>query len=224
MSDKNSKQKSTQLIRGVLRTTAGMASTKPSDFLKLAAHNGDLLLKREFSQAIYDTYTYFVNKAKIDKKYFDTKDFADLAPEFRRIERGDFSIIQLDTLRKMFVNLALNKSKNKHQKYLIDIALTLTEPEIIVLTADWDMGQNNVLLGRSSHADWAAECARVSKLQHVALIESAEDGLIKKKLLTSRDYSDGSRVHISENTSRLTTMAQELCEMTLLDDDPLEQT
>src|SRR5207302_7282894 len=97
-----------------------MALTSPKDFVRLAAHAGDGLLKGQFSQTLVDTYAYFINKSEIDPKYFDTTKFADLAPEFKQIEENTFGIDKLNHLRRIFVNLARDSGGDSHQKYLLD--------------------------------------------------------------------------------------------------------
>jgi hypothetical protein len=50
--------KTRDMSRAIVMTASGMAITNPKEFIQLAAHAGDRLLKGEFSQAIADTYAF----------------------------------------------------------------------------------------------------------------------------------------------------------------------
>ena len=89
-----------QISRGVLKTVAGMMVTSPKDFIKLAAHSGDQMLKGHFSAALVDSYCFFLNNAEIDPEYFDSEGFADLAPEFQRVNNEPYGVDKLNSLRK----------------------------------------------------------------------------------------------------------------------------
>ncbi len=64
----------------------------------LAAHAGDQLLKGDASVALMDTFNYFMNKGEIDQRYFDSRQFADLAPELGRVEKESYGIEKLSTI------------------------------------------------------------------------------------------------------------------------------
>lgn len=210
----------------MIKTISGIAVTKPSEFLKLAAHNGDLLLKSHFSEALHDTYAFFVNKGEIDPKYFDTTKFADLAPEFGEIEKGSFSIEKLNTLRKMFVNLAKDSSENSYKKYLIDIAIQMEQPEFKILMVEYRVAKERIWKPSNSivgFSEWARSLAEISGLKHEALVSLYSEKLEERALITARQYADKSGVAWSEGKSRLTDMGMEICELIILKDDPMKK-
>jgi hypothetical protein len=209
--------------RAVLKTVAGMAVTSPKDLIKLAAHAGDHLLKGEISQALTDTYVFYVNKGEIDPKYFDSTKFADLAPEFGRVQNEAHGIDKLNMLRRIFVNLARDNGDGSHRKYLLDVALDMSEPEIKVLIADMELAKQTSISGLRSSAKWLDEIASTSGLKHTNLVEIAEKSLIERGLLTPRHHSDGSGTYFETGKGRLTTMGWELCELTVLEDDPVKE-
>jgi hypothetical protein len=219
-------KKTTQLSRAVIKTVAGAAITNPNDFIKLAAHAADESLKGNFSKALLDTYAFFINRGDIDAKYLDSGRLADLAPEFKKISDQPYSIDQLNYLRKIFVNLAKDNTEQSHKKYLLDIALLMEEPEMKVLIADYRIASESIWKPSSGvpiAAEWRREVAVISGLQHEALVGLYSEKLEAKMLISERQYSDKSGIAWNNKKSRLTTMGYELCRMTMLDDDPLEQ-
>lgn len=215
------------LTRAVIKTVAGIAVTKPGDFLRLAAHSGDLMIKRHFSQALHDTYTYFMRNGEIKPEYFDSTSFGDLAPEFGKISDSSFGIFKLNQLRKMFVNLAKDNGSSSHEKYLLDIALELSELELKVLIGDFNsigtMSTNPPDREITSASEWARVVAETSGLKHENLVRVASETLIARGLMTPYQYGDKSGVACSPTASRLTSSGLELCEMLLLEDDPVDE-
>ena len=214
-----------QLTRGVIKTLSGMVVTRPSDFIRLAAHSGDLLIKKDFSQALHDTYSYFINKGDIDAKYFDSTNFGDLSPEFNKLSDEKNGIYKLNQLRKIFINLAKDNNENSHKKYLLDIAIELNEPEIKTLLGDYniknEMISANANLGITTASEWARAVARISGLKHESLVINASNKLIGKGLITDYQYSDKSGVAFNKGQGRLTSLGLELCEIMILEDDPV---
>lgn len=215
-----------QVSRGVIKTVAGMALTTPADFVRLAAHASDHLLKGDFSEAIANTYSFFVNKGEIDPKYFDSKQFADLAPEWGRVKREAYGVDKLDALRCIFVNLARNRDPDGYKKYLLDIALDMTEPEIKVLIADAELAQtvrdDSTLRRLRSTADWINEVTELSDLRHGSLVITAEDGLMAKGLISSRLRNDRSGTDFILDHGRLSSAGAELYQLMLLENDPVQ--
>lgn len=166
-----------------------------------------------------------MNKGEIESKYFDSSQFADLAPEFGKLYREEYGIDKLDMLRRVFANLAKDNGQNSHKKYLLDIALTMTEPEIKALVADAELArtiddQQDANELRQDHK-WLSRVADVSGLKHSSLVATAEKGLVEKGLLSGRRMSDGSGTDFMMHRGRLTTMGNELYELMILDDDPV---
>jgi hypothetical protein len=222
---KNRLAKASQISRGVIKTVAGMAVTSPKDFVKLAAHAGDQMLKTQFSQALHDTYSFFINNGQIKQEYFDSTRFADLAPEFGQVQSADFGVEKLNVLRKIFVNLAKDNGKDSHKKHVLDIAIKINETEIKVLMAEYELGRS---IGSSEEAqdlrsahNWVNKITTVSGLQHGALVINAENGLIDEGLISNRRLSDRSGVDYQPRHGRLSSLGVELCEMMTLDDDPI---
>ena len=191
------------------------------------AHAGDHFLKSQYSEALSDTYTYLINKGSIDPKYFESRELADLAPEFGRIQKESYGVEKLDTLRKIFANLARDAGRSSHKKYLLGIAIGMTEPEIKVLLADAELvdslanqDQRVINSFRNSHR-WREKVASTSGLKHEALVEAAETGLVNKGLMSGWVYTDRSGNNFTANNGRLTSMGIELLDLMKLDDDPI---
>lgn len=227
-SDKNIKKitkKTSQISRGVIKTVAGVASTSPKGFVQLAAHAGDNLLKGQFSQTLHDTYTYFINKGEIDPKYFDSTNFADLAPEFGEVQSKPAGVYKLNQIRKMFVNLAKDNGADSHKKYILDIALDMPETEIKVLLADYRLAKefvpNQPQNFYRSSSNWIDEIAEVSGLKHSSLVMAANQKLIEKRLFN--EMTTPSTMNFLPNTGSLTSLGLELCELTTLEDDPIKE-
>ena len=209
------------MTRGVIKTMAGVLSSSPKDFIQLAAYAGDQLLKGQFSQTIYDSYAFFINKGEIDPKYFDTTQFADLAPEFAELRDGEYGVYKLNQLRKIFINLAKDNGKDSHKKYLLDTALKMDEPEIKVMLADHHLAkfeaQDKDLMMQDN---WYDGITRVSGLKHNDLVSLARRLLEEKGLLRLGLPSD--KINFLPGSGSLTTMGVELCELMQLEDDPVE--
>jgi hypothetical protein len=225
---KKAKASPSQLARGVIKSLAGVSVSSPKDLIKIAAHAGDLMLKRDFSTALADTYAFFIHNGSIDTKYFDTTNFADLAPEFKTVLNGDFGVSKLDALRKIFTNLAKDNGKNSHKKYLLDIALEMSEPEIKTLIADHAfivlLPEMKNTTGLIETQLWLAHVAKISGLKHDSLVRAASDRLIERGLFGGYVYGDNSAVRTDDTRSRLTTMGLELYELMQVDDDPFKKT
>lgn len=214
-----------RITRAVIKTVAGIALTDKKDFVRLAAHGGDELLKGHFSQVLFDTYSYFMNKGEIDPAYFDSSDFADLSPELNKTLNGNYGKDKLNTVRKIFVNLAINAGDSVYKKYLLDIALEMSEPEIKVLITDHKLSEeadDSEIANDLRHtAQWLTRIASDSGLKHESLVRIASDGLIAKGLFTGYIYTDNSAVEFYKNRGRATTMGEELCTLAYLSEDPL---
>ncbi len=228
MNPANSKKPSKARVpRAVLKVLAGAALTKPAELLQLAAHAGDRMLKKEFSMAVFETYSYFMNKGQIDQAYFDTSTFADLAPEFKTVHDNSYGIDKLNTLRRVFVNLALDNGAASHKKYLLDIALLMSEPEIKVLIGDYTQRSvAETMIGPAGFMQaitWHQHIAAVTGLKHEVLVSIASKDLIGRGLMNGYLYGDNSGIGITPPNGRLTPMGIELASLMLLDDDPIEK-
>jgi hypothetical protein len=215
-----------QLSRGVLKTIAGVAVSDRKDLVRLIAHAGDQMLKGDFSRTLHDTYVYLANKGSIDPAYLDSTKLADLAPEFRQVEDGDFGIEQLNALRKIFANLAIVGDSQINAKFLLDIGLSMSELEIRVLLADFKLASKE--LTDTEYRDlrnsnqWVKTLSIESGLELDELVVEAEDGLMQKRLISGRMLSDRSGVNFIRGKSRLTDTGFALCKLMILEDDPLQ--
>lgn len=218
--------KAKQVARASVMTVAGMALSDKRDLVRLAAHAGDLMIKGEWSSALADGYNFFMNKGLIDSDYLDSDRFTDLAPEFKQVVDKPYGLEQLAALRRIFINLAMDNQDGSHKKYLLDLALSMTEPEIKVLLADEALARNRSVddtAALRSAGQWIREIVQLSGLKHENLVLQAEEGLTEKGLLTRRQLVDASRVAFLHNTGRRTSMGAELCQLMELEDDPSAQ-
>jgi hypothetical protein len=223
--DLGQKKQVTDIVRASLQTVVGMASTSPQEFLKLAVHAGGELLKGQASVALAHSYNFYMNKGRIDPAYFESTHFVDLAPEFRRVLEGNYGQDKLDALRRIFVNLAMDNGANSHMKYLLDIALDMSEPEIKTLMTEGLIGATSTLEEINDLRqleNWIAQIATSSGLRHGSLVELAESGLITKGLISDRVGVKRTVVAFERTTGRLTSMGQELYKLMNLTEDPLE--
>lgn len=216
-----------KLTRGVIKTVAGMAVTNREDFLRLVVHSGQLMIQKQFSQALHDSYSFFVKNGEIKAEYFDSTSFGDLAPEFATVSESSFSVYKLNQIRKIFVNLAKDHDDGSHLKHLLDVALELSETEIKVLLADFAyielLPTERPASGIGYASEWAQAIAGISGLKHSELVILASDGLINKRLMTPYQYPDQSGVACDLGMSRLTTLGMGLCSLLFLENDPFEE-
>lgn len=223
------KQQAKSIARASVTTIAGLLLSSKKDLVQVAARLTDEALKGQFSQALADTYTYFMKKGAIDPNYLNSASLTDLAPQFGKIANERFSIDQLNHIRKILVNIAKDNGKNSYKKYLLDIALEMDELEFKILLVEAVNGHTYRLMdttGRHmvNYAQWAEEVARTANIVHAELVSLVEPKMRDKKLLRGLMYSDGSGAGYSEECGRLTPLGFDLYMLLTLEDDPFQNT
>jgi hypothetical protein len=138
------------------------------------------------------------------------------APDERR-----FSI-----LKKIFIVAATEKVTKREsvlpQEYM-KICRGLSAGEIIVLNTAYRRYKTispNEDTSKSA-LDWITTIANVSDLHYTELVETYEQTLMKKHLLSSRQFSDGSGVKVTPYY-RLTELAYDICQYIENYDSPEE--
>jgi len=217
-------KKTSDIASAAVTVALGMASTNKGDLVKLGISTGRMILRRDFNRALSSTYEYFMKKGSLDENYFSSPEWADLSPEFDIINGNNFGKEKLDYLRKIFANLALNP-RDANKKYLLDIALKLSEPQIKILIADFNLSKQPIPLERISKpiGEWRQAIAQESGLEYAEMISLHDGGLVENELLTHTVGRSNDYVVIDPKLSRLSDLGYALCSLMMLEDDPVKR-
>jgi len=122
--------------------------------------------------------------------------------------------MRFSALKQVFLLAATEEISDRHsilpQQYM-KICRTLTSGEILVLNACYQMTQEEEpSKAREPATRWLDKVAKVSGLEHPALVAFHEDELINKKLLSERLGSERGKVFLNPYF-RLTSLAYDIC-------------
>jgi len=196
---------------------AGVASSKREDwFLSLGRifqrHRG-----RDFLRQFAEEWDMYVDKGFIKPGYEDTEQHKVCLQELLDcLDKDSPDKVRFNVLKKIFLTAATEQLSTRESVLpgqFMRICRTLSSGEILVLLAAYRISQGDDWKADKDESAryWLGLVATESGLVYDELVTTYETELIKKNLLTSRVYNDGSGVRLGSHF-RMTKFALDLCE------------
>jgi len=217
-------KKSLSETSGVLETTlrkltaglAGIAASKREEWILSLGHVFQRMRGREFLVQLLEEWNIYVKKGLIKEGYEGTEQHRVCLQELLDfLDKDSPDQVRFSTLKKIFLVAATEKSSSRDSVLpgqLMRLCRALSSGEVIVLEAVYRISKTDKWQhGQVRDArPWLNMVAAESGLTHPELVEMCETELIRKLLLTDRQYGDRSGVTM-EPHFRLTGLAISLC-------------
>ena len=171
----------------------------------------------QFLSTFAEEWNQYRAKGKVEDDYeFSEQHHVCLQELLEFLDKDSPDETRFKILKQIFLVAASEEVSDRDsllpQQYM-KIARKLSSAEIVLLTTIWimdcdeDINHNK----RYSAAEWLKEVTIASGLEHIELVETNEQELMDKKLLTPRTHGDGSGVNIKPHF-RLSSLGYKLCE------------
>jgi hypothetical protein len=196
----------------------GIAASTKQELLLSIGYIFQKIRGGQFLDILLKEWGRFREKGRINDNYQYTEQHKVCLQELLDfLDKDSPDEIRFSVLKKIFLVAAMEELTNREsllpQQYM-KICRTLSSGEILVLNACYRLVKEEVSWEDTSEIShpgpWVTKIAELSGLVHLELVESYENELIKKKLLTDRLRSDRSGIKIKPHY-RLTTLGYEIC-------------
>jgi hypothetical protein len=207
------------IIKDTLTCLAeGMMGIAASDRKELAFSVGHIfqsLRKGQFLSRFLNEWNSYREKGRIPKDYEETEQHHSCLQELLDfLDKDSPDEIRFETLKKVFLVAATEKSSDRNSLLpyqFLRLCRGMSSGEIIVLNVTYRIAKSGQIPDISGANNWLDIIAKESALNHASLVETYEEELIKKHLLSRRLHSDRSGVMVKPHF-RLTSLGLELCE------------
>ena len=191
----------------------GIGASERKDLAFSVGHILQSLRKGQFLSRFAEEWKGYREKGKIKDDYHRTEQHQMCFQEFLDFLDHDLpDERRFDVLKRILLVAATEKISDRESLLpheYVRLCRKMSAGEMVVLSTAYQIAQED--FGNSRGApEWLKKVAERSGLHHPALVEVHEESLMKKYLLTGREYSDRSGVSIRPNF-RLTTLAMDLC-------------
>jgi hypothetical protein len=204
-------------IDNLIDGLTGIALSEKTDYILSASKLLKGVRSGKFLKILSEEWNELAKKGKISGDYeFDEVYYDSLAEVLDYLDKDISNHNIFKVIKNIFLKSAIENQKNNLLPLqFIKIAKSLTEGELIVLSSIFRISKTPSLYESKdrleSTRNYLIFVAEESGLQYEALVEIHETGLIDKKLITGRQYGDGSGVLLKPNF-RLTTLGLRFCE------------
>jgi len=204
-----------QTLTNLAEGITGLASSSKQDLALSIGHLFQRLRGGQFLSTVLIEWNNYRAKGRIKDDYqFSEQHKACLQELLGCLDKDMPDELRFTVLKKIFLVSATEtvSDRNSHLPLqFMQIARSLSSGEILVLEATFRIGRDKSLWQPKGGApDWLRNIAEYSGLRYPDLVETHEDRLMSKHLISPREHRDGSGVRFGEYY-RLTDLGFELC-------------
>ncbi|HUU50766.1 MAG TPA: hypothetical protein VMW81_07390 [Nitrospinota bacterium] len=208
----------TSTLRNLLEGITGILTSERKDYILSVSRIFQRMRGGQFLSIFKEEWDKFKEKGRIKDDYQFTEQHKVCLQELLDFLDNDSpDEMHFSVLKKIFLVAASEKVTDRNsilpQQYM-KICRNLSSGEILVLNAcyqvtkeDWFKNTKQIDSGAGY---WLKKIAEKSNLKYNELVEVHENELIKKKLLTDRQYGDRSGV-MPKPYYRITKLGYEIC-------------
>lgn len=204
----------------------GVASLEQHEQFRSAGHFLQRLRSSNLLKAFQDEWTVLREKGRIAEDYQFTEQFISNLHEMLDFLEKDIPDETRFKVLKKIILVAAQEAVSDRTNFLpgqyIKIAKSLSSGEIMVLFTCYKIYKENLVNTSTFHSadQWLQTIANYSALDFPEFVESFEQELIKKKLISDRSHSDRSGVTLG-GYFRLTGLGFSFCKYISNYDDEL---
>jgi len=200
-------------LSDLLEGITGIAVSEKRDYILSVGRILQAIRKGKFLSQLINEWNHFREKGRIKEDYQRTEQhYTCLQEMLDFLDKDSPDEIRFNTLKKILMNAAMETISNRDnilpQQYM-KLCRTLSSGEILVLSTAYKISKRKPATSNAAN-DWLNSIAKESGLVHAALVEIHEDGLMKKYLITPREYPDLSGIEMGASY-RLTSLGYDLC-------------
>ena len=201
----------TCLVEGI----TGIAASDRKELAFSVGHIFQSFRKGQFLSKFLAEWKDYCDKGRIPKDYQETEQHHTCLQELLEfLDKDSPDEIRFETLKRIFLVAATETASDRNSLLpyqFLRLCRGMSSGEIIVLNTTYKIAKSVPMPDVSGANQWLDAIAKESGLGHASLVETYEDELIKKHLITGRRYSDRSGV-VAKPNFRLTSLGLELCE------------
>ncbi len=207
----------TNTLTALLQGLTGIATSDKKDLILSVSHIFQKMRGCQFLSIFLEEWVKYKEKGKIKEDYqFTEQHKACLQELLEFLDKDSPDEVRFTVLKQIFL-VAASEQESDRDSFLpqefMKIARSLSSGEVILLKSNWEIAKSNEgeYKNRSSASEWIQDVKEASGMRHKELVEIHEQGLMDKKLLTSRELVDRSGVRLHPQHYRLTELGFELC-------------
>ena len=205
-----------QTLTNLAQGITGLAASSRQDVTLSIGHLFQRLRGGQFLSTLSDEWNKYREKGRIKDDYqYSEQHKACLQELLDFLDSDAPDELRFSILKKIFLVSATEtvSDRNSHLPLkFMQIARSLTSGEILVLEATFRIGKDTSLWEPKGGAgEWLIKIAEHSGLRYPELVETHEEGLIRKYLVSRRVHADKSGVSFGQRY-RLTDLGFELCD------------
>jgi len=202
----------TALVEGL----TGVATSSKEERILSVSHIFQRMRGGQFLSSFSKEWKRYRKKGKVKDDYQYTEQHKVCLQELLEfLDKDSPDETRFKVLQRIFLVAASEQLSDRNSflpQQFMKIARTLSDGEVMLLSAVWKIakekgGDYEDHYGASK---WIQEVTAASGLQYIELVETFEQGLMDKKLLTQRRLGDRSGVSVKPNY-RLSSLGYELC-------------
>ncbi len=203
-----------QTLISLAEGITGIAASERKDLALSVGHIFQSFRKGQFLSQFGVEWDSYREKGRIKDDYIDTEQHRSCLQELLDFLDNDSpDEIRFEVIKKVFLVAATENVSDRNSLLpyqFLRLCRGMSSGEIIVLSATYSIAKSDQILDVSGANQWLDAIVNESGLGHASLVETYEDELIKKHLITGRKYSDQSGI-VAKPNFRLTSLGFELC-------------
>jgi hypothetical protein len=204
-------------LTGLVEGLTGIAASSKKEWILSISHMFQKMRGGQFLSQFLKEWKKYKQKGKVKDDYqFSEQHKACLQELLDFLDKDSPDEVRFKILKQIFL-VAASEEVSDRDSFLplqfMKIARSLTDGEIILLTAIWQIAKerNGEYEQHYGAQRWLQEVTDASGMKHQELIEIHEQSLMNKRLVTHRQLADSSGVKVKP-FFRLTNLGYEFCE------------
>ena len=203
-------------IDSIIEGATGIAGSKKHELLLSIGHLVQRTRAIGFLGATKATWEDLREKGKIDPGYETSSQHKDCLQEFLDFIDNDMpDEIRFEAMQNVFLNAAVEEKSTRNSilpQQFLKICRGLSSGEVLLLRSIYQYSnEGNKLPDHMPASRWIQLIAENSELKYESLVESLEECLMAKHLLSRRRHGDRSGIEQTDHF-RLTKLGYDLCE------------
>ena len=225
MSDKNEIAKSEWDTENVISSTlqnlaegiTGIATSPRKDLILSISYIMQRMRGYQFLSTLQKEWNKYRERGKVKEDYqYSEQHKMCLLELLDFLENDSPDELRFKILKKVFLVAASEHTTDRESflpQQFMKIARSLTDGEVIILTTVWRIAKNHEGEYEQHYgaSQWVQNVTEASGMQYKELVETHEQGLMDKKLLSPRHMADKSGIDIRPHY-RLTSLGYDFCQ------------
>jgi hypothetical protein len=201
-------------IRAMTEGMTGMAASKKEDLVLSAGHILQRLRGGRFLSTLREEWNSYKRRGRISDDFEQSEENWDCLQELLDfIDKDIPDTKRLDAMKNLYLNIAVHADSPRPDflvQQLMRLCRSLGSGELIVLLTAYNMPKSKQDEARDRHhGNWLIAIANESGMPK-ELVQTYEEGLMQKRLLTQRLHADRSGVILGDHFG-LSELAVTLC-------------